>query len=75
MIRYSIAIELHLLAGVLAEQDRVAGLDVERHALAVLVGLAEAGGEHLAVLRLLLRGVGHDERARQLEPGRRGVER
>ena len=31
------AVELDLLAGVLAEQDRVAGLDVERHAFALVV--------------------------------------
>ena len=60
------AIELDLLAGVLAEQDGVAGLDVERHALAVLVGLAEARREHLALLRFFLRGIGNDDRARAL---------
>ena len=50
------------------------GLDVERHPRAVLVDLAEARGEHLAPLRLFLRGVGHDDRA-DLLPRSQGVER
>ena len=57
------AIELDLLAGVLAEQDGVARLDVERHPLAVLVALAAARREHLALLWLFLGGIGNDDRA------------
>ena len=56
-----VAVDLDFLAGILAEQDRVAVLDVERDALAVLVGLAGADGNHLALLRLFLGGVGDDD--------------
>src|ERR1700687_5150535 len=47
------AVELDLLTGVLAEENRVAGLDVQRHALALVVDLAVAHRDHLAALRLL----------------------
>src|SRR5690242_19393432 len=52
------ALELDFLTGVLAEQDRIAGLHVQRHSLAIVLGLAVSGGDHRAVLRLLLRGIG-----------------
>ena len=42
------AVDLDLLAGVLAEQDRVAFLDVEREALAVILLLAGADGDDFA---------------------------
>src|SRR5205814_1960483 len=58
-----LAIELDFLAGVLAEQDGVARLDVERHALAIIFGLAVADGDDLALLRLFLGGVGNDDPA------------
>src|SRR5581483_10922088 len=58
-----LTIELDLLTGVLAEEDQVAGFHVERHALAVVLGLAVAGGDHLALLGLLLRSVGDDDAA------------
>ena len=58
-----LAIELDLLARVLAEQDEVAGLDVERDALAVVLRLAVAGGDDLALLGLFLGGVGDDDPA------------
>ena len=63
MMRYSLPIELDLLAGVLAEQDAVARLHVERDALAIVFGLAVAGGDDFALLRLLLGGVGDDDSA------------
>ena len=63
-----LAIELDFLAGVLAEQDEVAGLHVERHALAVVLGLAIAGSDDFALLRLFLGGVGDDDPADFLFP-------
>src|SRR5919202_1279927 len=58
-----VAVDLDLGAGPLAEQDAVAGLDVERHELALLVAHAGADGEDLALHRLLLGGVGDDDPA------------
>src|SRR6476661_2237733 len=52
-----LAAVLDLGAAVLAVDDLVADLDVERHALAVVVDAARADGEDLALLGLLLRGV------------------
>src|SRR3954470_8018106 len=48
---------------VLRVEDLVALGHVERDALAVAAHLAVAGGEYLAALRLLLRGVGEDDAA------------
>src|SRR6266436_3481874 len=58
-----LAFHLDLGAGVLREEDAVAGLDVERADLAVLEDLAVADGEHLTLDRLLLRRVGDDDSA------------
>ena len=58
-----LAVDLDLGARVLAEQDAVAGLDVERADLAVLEDLAVADGDDLALERLLLGGVGDDDAA------------
>jgi hypothetical protein len=58
-----LAVDLDLGAGPLAEQDAVAGLDVERDELAALVAGAGADGDDLAFLRLLLGGVGNDDAA------------
>src|SRR5215211_3753718 len=55
--------ELDLLAGVLAEQDGVAFLDVERRDLAVLLDLTLADGDDLALLRLFLCRIGNDDPA------------
>src|SRR4051812_45081619 len=55
------AVDLDLGAAVLAEQHAVAGLDLERDDLAVLVALACADGDHLGLDRLLLRGVGDEQ--------------
>src|SRR4029077_12414116 len=58
-----LAVDLDLRSGVLAEQDLVADLDVERRQLAVVVHLALADGDDLAVLRLLLGGIRNDDAA------------
>src|SRR5262249_17902976 len=53
-----LAVDLDLGAAVLAEEHHVADLHVEGADLAVLGDLAVAHGDHLALDRLLLRGVG-----------------
>src|SRR5512136_2193615 len=58
-----LAVDLHLGPGVLAEEDPVADLHVERLQLAVLADLALAHGDHLALGRLLLGRVGDDDAA------------
>src|SRR4029079_1823769 len=58
-----LTIELDLLAGVLAEQNEVARFDVQGNALAVILHLAVAGGDDLALLRFFLGGVGDDDPA------------
>src|SRR5712675_2457382 len=57
-----LAVELHFGARPLAEQHAVAGLDVERVQLAVLVARAGADGDDFAFHRLFLRRV-RDENA------------
>src|ERR1700733_11862148 len=57
------AVELDLGAGVLAEEDRVASLDVEREYLAFVVGLALADGNYFALLGLFLGRIGDDDAA------------
>src|SRR4051794_20483089 len=54
-------IDLDLGPAVLAVEDLVVLADVQRDALAVLVELAVADCEDLALLRLLLGGVGKDD--------------
>src|SRR5262245_58402746 len=56
-------VERDLAAGVLAEQDLVALLDLERRDLAVVVHLAGAHRDHESLLGLLLGGVGDDDAA------------
>src|SRR5205814_10508666 len=58
-----VAVNLDFLAGVLAEQDDVARLDVERRDLAVLFDFALASGDDLALLGLFLGGIGDDDPA------------
>ena len=58
-----VAVDLDLVAGVLAEEDAVPLLDVQRNALAVVVDLPGAGGLDGAALGLLLGGVGDDDPA------------
>src|SRR5690606_31159237 len=60
------AVNLDLLPGVLAEEDRVPFLHVERHALAVVLLLAGADSDDLALLRLLPGGVRDDDPAHLL---------
>src|SRR5512137_55867 len=61
-----LAVDLDLGAGVLAEEDPVSDLHVERLELAVLTDLALAHGDHLALGRLLLGRVGDDDAALRL---------
>src|SRR5262249_27074559 len=58
-----VADDLDFGAGVGAEQHRVADLDRERRALAVIEELAFADGDDLAFLRLLLRALGEQDAA------------
>src|SRR5439155_24498221 len=58
-----LVVELHLGAGVLPEEDLVAGLDVEGDLLALVGHLAVADGDDLTLLGLLLRGVRDDDAA------------
>jgi hypothetical protein len=58
-----VAIEHHLGAGPLSEQNLVADLDVDRDKLAGLVAPAGADGDDLALLRLLAGGIGNDDPA------------
>src|ERR1700758_4200231 len=57
------AVELDLGAGPLAEQDAVAGLDVESDELAVLIPGARTDGDDLAFHRLFLGRVRNDDAA------------
>src|SRR5215468_5637618 len=50
-------------ARVLAEENAIPGLDVERDLLAVVSDLAVPHGDHLALLRLLLGAVRNDDAA------------
>ena len=63
MIRRSSPSILTSVPGPFAEQDAIAGLDVERDQLAAFVAGARADGDHFAFLRLFLRGVGNDDPA------------
>src|SRR5262249_985531 len=56
-----IALHLHRLARVLAEQHAIADLDVDRNQLAVLVFLALAYRDDLALVGLLRSGVRNDD--------------
>src|SRR3989449_11755880 len=58
-----LVVDLDLGAGVLPEQDFVAGLHVEGDLLAVVADLAVADGDHLALLRLFLGRVWDDDPA------------
>src|SRR5271165_5242607 len=61
-----LAVDLDFGAAPLAEQDLVAGLDVQRGELAGFVATAGACGDDLAFLRLLLGGVRYDDAALRL---------
>jgi hypothetical protein len=58
-----LAVDLDLGARPFAEQDLVAGLNVERHDRALFAADAGAGGDDFAFLRLFLGGVGDDDAA------------
>src|SRR3954463_15036420 len=58
-----LAVDTHLGARPLAEQDAVAGLHVERDDLAGFVASAGPDGDDLALLRLLFRGIRDDDAA------------
>ena len=51
-------IQLDVAAGILAEQDAIANLDIQRHEFAVFQALALADGHDFAFLRFFLRGIG-----------------
>src|SRR5271157_4470428 len=55
------AVDLDLGAGILAEQHAIARLHVEGEGFALVVGLASAGGDNFAFLRLVLGTVGDDD--------------
>src|SRR5438067_3534055 len=59
-------VDLHLGARPFAEQDLVAGLDVQRSDLAVIGASAGADRDDFALLRLFLCGIGNDNPARCL---------
>src|SRR2546425_4757671 len=56
-----LAVELDLVARILAEEDPVAFLHREGEVFAVVVDLAGPDGDHLPRLRLLLGAIGDDE--------------
>jgi hypothetical protein len=58
-----LTVDLDLGAGPLAEQHPVADLEVDRDELAVLVAAARADADDLALLRLLLGGIGNNDPA------------
>src|SRR6185436_14713892 len=60
------AVDLDLVARVLAEQDAIALLHAERANLALVVDLAVADRDHLALGGLLLGRVGDDDAALRL---------
>src|SRR3990172_8091417 len=57
------AVQLDLLARVLAEEDGVARFHVELHPVTVVAHFAVARGDHLAPLRFLLGGIRDDDAA------------
>src|SRR5438309_10584435 len=58
-----LVVDLDLGARILAEQDLGAGLHVEGNLLPIVADLSRSDGDHLALLRLLLRGVRDDDPA------------
>ena len=55
------AVDLDGLAGVLAEENAVADLDVESDDAAGFVALDRTDGDHLALVGLFTRGIGNDD--------------
>jgi hypothetical protein len=62
-------IDFDLGAGPFAEQDAVANPDIDRDELAALVAAAGSNGDDLALLWLLLGGVGNDNATSGLRLG------
>src|SRR5688572_21531713 len=58
-----LAVELHLAAGILAEDDPVAALDRGAHVPSVVGDPARAHGDDFALVGLLLGGVGNEDAA------------
>src|ERR1700759_2616245 len=58
-----LAVDLHFGPRPFAEQDTVTGLHIERDQLALLIPRSGTRGDNLALLRLLLRGVGNNDAA------------
>src|SRR6478736_9776801 len=56
-----LAVDLDLVSGPFAEEDRIARLDVERDERTALVAGAGTDGNHLALLRLFLGCIGNDD--------------
>src|SRR4029450_8260321 len=56
-----LTVDLHLGARPFAEQDAVAGLDVQRRDLAFVRARARADRDHFAFLRLFLGRIGNDD--------------
>ena len=56
-------VKLDLVAGILAVENLVAGLDIHGQYLAFLGHFALAGGYNLAFLRLFLGGLGNNDSA------------
>ena len=56
-----LAVNLDGLTGILAEQDTVTNLDVQRHMLAVLVTLAGTNRQNFALIRLFGGSVRNDD--------------
>src|SRR5690242_6312471 len=65
-VQQVLPVHLEFLAGVLAEEDLVAGLHAHGDDLAALVGLAGTHVQDLALRRLLGRRIGDDDAARRL---------
>src|ERR1043166_6511247 len=59
-------VDLDLGAGPFAEQDLIAGFDVDSHQLAGLVALAGAHRQYFALLRFFLGRIGNDDAAGRL---------
>src|SRR6516164_9079355 len=54
-------VHLDFTAGILAKEDAIARLHVQRHNFPVLIFLATADGDYFAFLRFLFGGVGNDD--------------
>src|SRR5690606_5234461 len=61
-----LAVDLDLGAGPFAEQDAITGFHIERDEFTLLVAGTWASRDDLALLRLLLGGVGNDDAAGRL---------